>query len=216
MEEFARQGRDPTEYHRKILLTILQLINGMKHVLQNGFELPPITSEQLIVSLEDQIPQILPHVSKCEGINANSNSGHCQQLAQLIKRLLQKGVIVSRTVGARVVVPGTKYSSAIKHVIQFLQRSVTNMHTLDQATHVIQCALWGPEDFTDVDIEGVTKLNALKMWLQVEQAKLVNSLAVLSHNETKSFGTVITMKHKFFSLATPVMIMDAMRILNRD
>jgi len=217
LEEFARQGRDPTEYHRKILLTVLQLINGMRHVMRNGFDLPPITSEQLVVSLEDQTPQILPHVARCDGAALkDSNSGHCQQLAQLIKRLLQKGAVVSRTAGARVVVPGTKYSAAIKHFIQYLQRSVTSLKALDQAASVAQCALWGPEDFSDVEVEGVTKLNALKMWLEVEQGKLVNSLAVLSHNETKSFGAVITMKHKFFSLATPVMIMDAMRILNRD
>ena len=139
----------------------------------------------------------------------------------MIKRLLQKGAgprpgdrsSVSSSSGARVVVPGTKYSSAIKHTIQLLQRSATDAAGLQGAADVIQCALWGPEDMEDVGFDDVTADEALELWIELEQAKMVNSLAVLSCADRLT--PVAMMKHRFFAAATPKTIHNGLMVLQR-
>lgn len=145
-----------------------------------------------------------------------------QELARMVKHILKNSAIISsggrpgdRNSAAssvsRVVVPGTKYSSALKHIINYLERSPSV--SLQDASEVVQCALWGPEDLEDIGVDDVSPYSALELWIDMEQAKLVNSLAVLSSGDRLS--PVSYFKHQFFANATPEMLFKGLKVLER-
>nr|XP_026689565.1 uncharacterized protein LOC100185033 isoform X1 [Ciona intestinalis] len=240
---------EPTEYHRQVLIALLQLLQGIKHLLASGFDLPCISAEHLVITEDRGFLQILPHLNWSDSVDSkrnrldvdkvldayqssdsdsNQNSrrlSHTQQLAALMKRLLQNANLASSSAGmgrpgdrssaaslvSRVVVPGTKYSTAIKHIVYYLERSPPV--GAQEAAELVQCALWGPEDLEDVGVDDVTPFAALELWIEMEQAKLVNSLAVL--NPGDRMVPVSFLKHQYFSTVTPEMLFNGLKTLQR-
>ncbi|XP_076807892.1 uncharacterized protein LOC143451320 [Clavelina lepadiformis] len=238
-------NEDTTEFHKQILVTTLQLLLGMRHLLSSGFNLPQLSTEHLVLTEDRRFLQILPHLGLHESNvkslwdadklfdnyqstdsdsshNPSSRLSHTQQLGHLIRRFLQSGNLMSteghsvdRTSTAsavsRIIVPNTKYSSSIKHLINYLEQSPSV--GVQEAAEVVQCALWGPEDLEDVGVDDVSPYAALELWIEMEQAKLVNSLAVLTSNDR--LVPFSFLKHQYFAAVGPEVLFKGLKVLQR-
>ena len=224
-----------SEFHRQLLVNVLQLLQGLNHLESSGFDLPNISQEHLVITEDKGFLQILPHLQHSEQIrkreekfdSAHSSDSDCtapshqlsiiQQVGCLIKRLLQNcnslnyhnRVLTLRE--ASFVISKTKYSSAIKHIIKHFE--ATPMLHLPEAAQIVQCALWGPDNLDDLGVDDVSPYAALELWIEMEQAKLVNSLAVLASNERLVPSSFL--KHQFFANVTPQPLFNSLKILQR-
>ena len=239
MDRVARQ-EDPTELHRQVLVNILQLLQGVKHLQASGFDLSQVSVEHLVITEDRGFLQILPHLycsdsrgrrnvgrDSCQSSDSDSNfpphlRSVTQQVGNLTKILLQNGSLASsvsplsrpgerRSTTSNVVLPGTKYSAAFKHIIRHLETTPTL--SVQDASQIIQCALWGPEDLEDVGVDDVSPYAALELWIEMEQAKLVNSLAVLASNDR--LVPFSFLKHQYFASVTPQFLFNGLKVLQR-
>jgi len=215
--------------------------------MSSGIDVPKISPEHLVIAERKGFLQLLPHLDWTDAIqstrrdvekvadtyqssDSDSNSASqrlssAQQVARLIKRLLQNGSLATSAGGlgrpgdrssaasavSRIVVPGTKFSTAIKHLIRHLDTAPPA--GIQEAIDVVQCALWGPEDLEDVGVDDVSPYSALELWIEMEQAKLVNSLAVLSPGE--KLLPVSFLKHQYFAALNPEVLFKGLKILER-
>ena len=239
MDRLSHQ-EDPSELHRQVLVNILQLLHGIQHLQASGFDLPHISAEHLVITEDRGFLQILPHLycsdprrwrnvgmDSSQSSDSDTNFSHqrrsiTQQVGNLIKLLLQNGILAStiaplsrqgerRSTSSAIVVPATKYSAALKHIIRHLE--TTPSLSAVEASHIIQCALWGPEDLEDVGVDDVSPYAALELWIEMEQAKLVNSLAVLASNDR--LVPFSFLKHQYFASVTPQSLFSALKVLQR-
>ena len=231
--------QDPEEFHKHVLVNILQLLQGIKHLQSSGFDFPHVSCEHLIITEDRAFLQILPHLHYSEhkgrrlermdsyqSSDSDSALHHSitQQVGHLMKNLLQNCNLAAAAMGrgaadrkssasttSAYVISGSKYSTAIKHIIRHFDTSPTL--DVQEAAQIIQCALWGPDDLEDVGVDDVSPYAALELWIEMEQAKLVNSLAVLA--STERLAPLSFLKHQYFATVTPQSLFNGLKVLQR-
>lgn len=207
------------------------MLQGINHLKSSGFDLPYITPEHLIITEDRGFLQILPHLQFSEqkigsqgkrrtslqsfDSNYNSESSQLsttQQVGRLARGFLQNCPAPdhgSTTTSGNE--SSTKYFSAIKQIVNYFE--LTPMLHVREAAQIVQCALWGPDNLDDVGVDDVTPYAALELWIEMEQAKLVNSLAVLATNDRLIPSSFF--KHQFFATVSPQPLFNSLKALQR-
>ena len=237
--------KDASEFHRQVLINILQLLQGIEHLQSSGFHYSHVSVEHLVITENQQFLQILPHLHNFEtqekqkstvehkaniglGPDSDSNlfqSSTTQQVGRLLKNMMKSSRHLINVVGSSEananrksttstswhIAPETKFSQAIHCIIKHFESNPgLNM---EEAVLIIQCALWGPSDLGELSINDVSPYTALELWIEMEQAKLVNNLAVLA--STDKFTPSFFLKHCYFASITSQSLFDGLKVLER-
>lgn len=205
-------------------MILIQVFQGLNYLSQTGFNLPFMSVENLIVTQDHCLVQILPYMSWNEDNlqvtsknhqnadsfdNPNSHQynptsqGMLNQVTNVLQWMInyiniqyaKKRAHTSLKPGSA---PNSKYSYALRQMLHYVKYE-EGPKNLAVVTSLAQCALWGPTDLADHGRDYISITSTLELWIEMEQAKLVNSLAVLLSGAKEPMSTPVYLKYQYFS-----------------
>lgn len=209
-------------FFRQLLLVLIQLLQGLDHLAGSGFSVSNITLEHLVITQQRGLLQILPHLEwRRDPFNNQTRSSTSAQVVYLIKKLLRQSFYANNANGQKqsrdkmpTIIPGSPYSIALQTILNCLEKPGSRVDN-NTVISLAQCALWGPRELDDVDYDDIQPFSSLELWIDMEQAKLVNSLAVLPSGKNEPMKPSVFLKYQYFSRVNPQSVFQCLKTLER-
>ncbi|XP_039265990.2 uncharacterized protein LOC120341528 [Styela clava] len=212
------EEKEPKQVHKQILLMLLQLLQAMDNLSSSGFSISCIKPDHLVVTQERGLLQILPHMDCADENSTENDEGFrrlpiMQQIAKLVSWMLQIGTDIHNSRSQKPAA-ASPHLFALKKIVYILTEQPQNLDSR-AIQSIAQCALWGPMTSEELDLGMKNTYEALEMWVDMKQAKLVNSIAVLFSGKSNSVPIYMFYKHQYFSQINPESLFQNLRTLQR-
>lgn len=193
---------------------LLQLLQAMDNLSHSGFTPSNITVDNLIVTQDMGLLQVMPHM---DALDHTSNGPVrpktlMSQFSGVLSWTLQMGL--DQEGMSTPSFPLYSYLSAILRISRAIVTSKQQFEVV-ALQRLVQCALWGPKSRNEVSVTSEDIYDTLSAWIEVKQAELVSDIAVLFTAKSDTFPIYLFYKHEYFSHVDPRTLFQNLRVLGR-
>lgn len=193
---------------------LLQLLQAMDNLSRSGFPPSNITVDNLIVTQDMGLLQVMPHMDALD----HSANGPVRpktmmsQFSGVLSWTLQ--IALDHEGMSTPSFPLYSYLSAILRISRAIVNSAQELE-VGALQRLVQCSLWGPKSRGEVSVADEETFDTLSAWIEVKQAELVNDIAVLFAAKSDVFPIYLFYKHEYFSRIDPRTLFQNLRVLGR-